>query len=291
MRPETLQSFSVGIVFVGFFLAALGGFGTFYFGHRLDREQEQQRAAVVQHFAQIVSALREEQRGLIGRVATVEERVAAAASPRMAATNPPPERVLRTDRAPARAEEEFLLLAKPPPSSPDILLPHLPTIAQGPPPAGEVEGPRSPPPQPPPSAIEPPKMRLSKLAAQAPASVAHDDEEGLSGEKRSHLIKGLRSCTGQDFVIRAAAGNARAMKLAADLKSAFREAGWTVGDIEWVTRQLPANTLLISAGVFPPPKEFVAAYAGLAATGFLVTNDLDPNQSRKRVVVSVGPIR
>jgi hypothetical protein len=303
VRPETLQSLSVGIVFIGLFLAALGGFGALHFGQRATREEEHQRTVAVQALAEVVGSLRKEQGGLLARVASVEEKVAEGPAPSALAStipsfNPPPAVTFApgspvpptSQKPPTSKAEPFALASAPPVTTPNPLLPHLPPIASGPGPADEEE-PAAP-------AIKPPRLPAPPAPAETsspssgPPSVAAREEEGpLTWQKRIRLIKRLRNHPQHAIVIRAAAENAQAVKLAITLKSIFREAGWNVGEIEMVSRPLPAHTLLLSTGVFPPPKEFVAAYAALAGTGVLVTSDLDPNQSRQRVVVSVGPIR
>jgi hypothetical protein len=283
VKPEALQSLSVGLIFIGLFFAAVGGFGAFHFRHRVEREQEQQHTVATQTLVEIVSTLREEQRELQHRMVSLEEKAAEVPPPVAAIpTASPAPAALAANPSPVAAPPPVLALATPPPPMPDLLLPHLPAIAQGPPPAAE--------PEPPAPAIKPPKLQLPVAAPSAAAHAAHEENAMLGGQKRSRLLKRLRDHPQQGIVIRAAAENAPAVKLAITLKSVFREAGWSVGDIEMVTHRLPAHTLLLSTGVFPPPKEFVAVYAALAGNGFLVTSDLDPNQGRQRVVVSVGPI-
>jgi hypothetical protein len=108
---------------------------------------------------------------------------------------------------------------------------------------------------------------------------------------RAILVQRLRLHPYQRLTIRAPADSPRSLILATALKSAFREAGWGVGDLEFVTEPMQAETLLLSAGSYPPPREFVAAYGALAGAGFLVTSDLGPKLGGQRVVLSVGPFR
>ncbi len=305
MKPETLQSLSVGLVFIGLLVAALGGFGALHFGHLAQQEQEDRRTVVVQGLVEIVGALQDGQRGLHERVATVEKKatepapapvtsqiasflsippppvISGSANP---APPPPPSSLAASGpAAPATEPPPQLPMAPPVPGpAPDLLLPHLPAIAQGPPGAAETE--------PPPAALKPPRLPLASARTQAPETAVHEEAGTLSGLRRARLVKRLHGHAQQGVVIRAAAENPKAVKLAITLKSIFREAGWTVDEIEMVNQSLPAHTLLLSTGVFPPPKEFVAAYAALAGVGFLVTSDLDPDQKWQRVVVSVGPL-
>ena len=294
MRPETLQSLSVAAICIGLFLTALGGFGAFYFGQRAPDTDEAQRTATVQTLAEIVSTMREEQRDLLDRVAAVElktvtplpSQIAGVAPNSEPSGNPLPSIFASAASPPAMLPSAPLELAPATLSTmPDLLRPHSSAATHASPSAlAPEQG----------TPALPPKLPFSsgsssKSAPAAPAATA-DLEEPLSGPRRAKLVARLRDHPRQILIIRAAAGNPAALKLAITLKSVFREAGWNVGEIETVARHLPAHTLLLSTGDFPPPKEFVAAYAALAGIGFLVTSDLDPHQGRKRVVISVGPI-
>jgi hypothetical protein len=291
---------------MGLFLTALGGFGAFHFGHRLERTQEKERVVLVQELSDAVSTLREEQRGIRERVSPVEEKVGEPQSSQVAALADPAAPVDLPATPPPSMAPALLPLTPSVPASPHLPLPDLPAIAQGPPSSEEEETP--PPSLKPPklesaavgkeirsqrskvSAPKPPNLESASVPPQASVAVAESDEASLNGDKRTQLVERLRGQARGDFVVRAAADSARAVKLAITLKSVFREAGWGVSEIEMVTRPLPTHSLLMTTGTFPPPKEFVAAYAALARSGFLVTSDLDPAQSPKRVVVSVGPI-
>jgi len=278
VKIETLQLLSVGLVFTGLLCAAIGGFGAFHFGQLLERAQDRKQTIVVEQLAEVVSTLQEEQRGLRERIASVEKPIVEKPSSLTTATPliPPPPTFIAP---PTAAPTTMPALALPSPPAPDVLLPHLPPVAEGPPVV---------PPEPETPAIKPPKLALSPR----PAPVEASREEGpLVGQQRSRLIKQLRAHTCQNLTIRVVAENARAVKLALALKSAFREAGWGVRDLEMVNEPLPAQTLLLSTGMFPPPKEFVTAYSALERAGFLVTSDLDPNQGSQRVAISIGPLR
>lgn len=280
VKIETLQLLSVGLVFIGFLCAAIGGFGAFHFGQLVERAQDRKQIVVVEQLAEIVSTLQEEQRGLRERIASVEKPLVekpsalTTAEPLIA---PPPTFIA----PPAAIPAAMPALALPTPAAPDVLLPHLPPVAEGPPAtAPEPEAP----------SLKPPKLVLSPRPSPAPVEAIR--EEGpLGGLQRSRLIKQLRAHPCQNLTIRVVAENARAVKLALALKSAFREAGWGVRDLEMVNEPLPAQTLLLSTGMFPPPKEFVTAYSALERAGFLVTSDLDPNQGSQRVAISIGPMR
>jgi len=278
VTPETLQSLSVGVVCVGLFLTALGGFGTFHFGHRLAQQQEEQRTVAVQTLAEIVNGLQEDQRALRQQVAVIAEREEKEALPPPVASGPP-------DVMSANPSSAVSLALPTPTPIPNLFLPH--PLADTQPPAAAESEQAAP-------AVKPPKLQLSPKPEPAAevAPTTTPEEDALTGRgKRARLIRHLRNHAGQDIDIRAAAQDARAIKLAASLKSVFREAGWSVGEVEAVTHELPAQTLTLSTGAFPPTKEFVAAYGALAAAGFLVTSELAPHQGPHRVALSIGPLR
>ena len=269
MSPESLQSLSVGAVFVGLILTALGGFGAFHFGHKVERAADQERALTVQSLSESIATLQLEQRGLRAWVSAVEEKVAQA---------PPP--------APAPAP----VAATPPPSL--AAVPPPPAIAEGPPDTAKVETPET---------VKPPKLLLptpsapetaAEPAVSTPPTIlqpAASEKPALSPLQRAALIKRLRGHSQHGLAIHAAEGDPQALELAAALRSAFREAGWQVNAVDTVSHHLPTTGLLLSTGVFPPREDFIAAYSALERAGFLVTSDLDPNQSSHHVILFVGP--
>jgi hypothetical protein len=287
---------SVGFIFVGLFLAVLGGFGAFHFGAEREQEQEQekQRMAVVQNLAEIVSSLQEDQRALRQQLAVIAEKGREEPLPPVASgpTTNPPSVVLPTP--------PVSLASASPVAVPNLLLPHplAPTDLSSGPAAGNAS---------PPPVVRPPKLPLSPSSRASAPEVppvapepltptppvpAAQDEYTLSGKaKRARLIRHLRSHAGQEIDIRVAARDAGAVKLALALRTVFRESGWTVGELEMVSHQLPAQTLTLSTGAFPPKKPFVAAYEALAAAGFIVASDLAPLEGPHTIALAVGPVR
>ena len=259
MTPESLQSLSVAVVAAGLFLAALGGFGAFHFGHKADRAEDRQRTLAVQKLGESVASMEMEQRGLRAWISAVDQRV----------TEPAPHAL--PTAAPAVAV----------PAPPPIASTPIPAIAEGPP-----------------EALTPPKLRLpnqppptppESLEPVAPPEPAAAKSLGLGAHQRATLIKRLRAHPHHGIAIHAVAGDPQALELATALESAFHDAGWQVSGIETSTHLSPTPGLLLSTGVFPPREEFIAAYSALERAGFLVTSDLDPNQSGHRVVLTVGP--
>ena len=322
VRIETLQSLSVGIVFFGLLLVAVGGFGAFHFGHRLEREAEEHRNATIQSLTEIVSNLQEEQRNLRERVAAAEGKTGGESLPEIAAGP-------SASPAPSAASTSAVTLATgSAPAMPDLLLPH-PLASAGTPSATEPESPAIQPPKlylapknappaatlamasappvtlaptPPPAAhdlpsappaestVQPPKLPLSPQPSPLPATVTPEEQDSITGEKRTRLVGQLRHHSGWEITIRAAAENPQAVKMAHALKSVFREADWSVGEIETTSHRLAAGTLTLSTGSFPPSKAFVAAYGGLARAGYLVTSDLAASPNKQRITLSVGPM-
>ena len=276
---------SVGVAFLGLFLAALGGYGAFIFGHRLDCAQENQRTEAVRTLSEIVRALQEDQRSLRHEVAGFEDQNANEPLPPIAA-GPPTAAPATVQSAPSAPLVS--LASTPPPALSSLLLPHpLEPASQPTPPDTSVSGTDA---KLGFSAIEPPKLQLPTKAAAIAAS-RRGEERLISLDKRAGLIRNLRSHPGQEIEIRVAARSARAVKLAIELKTVFREAGWSVGEVEMITRQMPDETLMLSTGTFPPTKHFVGVYGALAAAGFLVTSDLVPDQAPHSVALFVGPMQ
>lgn len=298
MRLETLQSLSACLVFLGLLLAALGGFGTLHFSKQIERKQEEEKESSLRKLGGLVTVLQEDQQRLRSQINTVETKPAE--------TVPEP-------------FTELSLAPRPNQARSDILLPHLP-IGARPQPKPDTDSPPNPAPAstpvpvPAPASVPvpAPSLAITSASASAPAlaprietvepatpippirlaapAPSHSEEEGpLSEPVRATLVQRLRLHPYQRLTIRAAADNPRSLKVAIALRSAFREAGWGVRELEMVTLPMEAETLLLSAGSYPPPQEFVVAFGALAGAGFMVTSDLGPKQGGQRVVLSIGP--
>jgi hypothetical protein len=216
--------------------------------------------AAVQNLAEVVDTLREDQRALRQQMAVIAEKGREKPLPPVA-SGPP-------DNPSSAALPPVSLAAAAPVTVPNPLLPH---------PFATANEPSIPETMPPPP---------------APPGTAMAEEYALTGkEKRARLVRHLRSHAGQEINIRVAGRDAGAAKLALALRSVFREAGWTVGELETASHPLPAQTLTLSTGAFPPTKEFVAAYGALAAAGFIVSSELAPIEGPRAVSLAVGPVR
>jgi hypothetical protein len=113
----------------------------------------------------------------------------------------------------------------------------------------------------------------------------------LTEQQHARLIKRLRAHPQHTIIIRAEAGDPHSVELGMALRAAFRDAGWDVATVQLDSKRAPFPGLSLSAGTFPPPKEFVAAFGALEAAGFRVASNLDPHQGSQRVVLSVGAKR
>jgi len=241
--------------------------------------------AVVQRLAETVSTLQEDQRALRQEMAVIAEKGREEPLPPIA-SGPP-----ASPSATALPTPPVSLATASPVTVPNLLMPH---------PLAPTEGPSAPAATTPAAtAVKPPKLpfgpeaRLSTPEAEPPAPVpATAEEYALTGkEKRTRLIRHLRSHAGQEIDIRVAGRDAGAVKLALALRSVFRESGWTVGELEIISHQLPPQTLTLSTGAFPPTKQFVAAYGALAAAGFIVASELAPVEGPHNIALVVGPVR
>ena len=87
MKVETLQTYCVAILILGLFLAAVGGFGAYFYGSKSDRLQRQHTASVVQTVDSRVMRLLARQQALEMRLDAIERK--APAPPPPAATAVP----------------------------------------------------------------------------------------------------------------------------------------------------------------------------------------------------------
>jgi hypothetical protein len=250
MGPESLHSLSLAAVFVGLFVAALGGFGTMHFGREAERAEEGERLQVIQSLSDNVGLLELEQSGLRERIAVMEKELVAPSHHGVPVSAP----------------------ATPAPAAPPAVTP--PPIAVTPPPV--AEGPAN---------VE--KSDPLEVLSEAKAAVAKSPT--LGAQQRATLVKRLSAHPNHRLSIQATEGDPQALELASALEAAFREARWKVQGVEIVKHHPPSSGLSLSTGVFPPSEEFITAYSALERAGFLVTSNLEPGQNGQEVVLFVGP--
>ena len=253
MKIETLQTYSVAILILGLFLAAMGGFGAYYFGSKSERLQRQHTAAVVQTVDSRVMRLLARQQALEMRLDSTERQTAAPPPPA-----PPPVAVV----APA-----------PPPTT----IPGLPA---------RPEAVASPAPRPVALAPQAPKtLPRVKPATDLRTSLT---VLGVTSQQGAAFVRRLRTQRGRTVVIHVPEGNFDALDRAQALKNVFLSADWRVTGVQEVRSRRSGRGMSLSSGTFPPPMEVATILSGLLTAGFKVETDLDPNQRQHRAVLFVG---
>ena len=250
MKIETLQTYSVAILILGLFLAAVGGFGAHYFGSKSDRLQRQQTASVVQTVDSRVMRLLARQQALETRLDSIERRAVAKA--------PPP--------------SVAVAAAEPVPVPITGLQPR--AVADEPLPAPAVEAPP-----------EPPKQPRAKSATDLRTSLT---VLGLTSQQGAAFVRRLRTQRGRTVVIHVPEGRFDALDRAQAFKNVFLAADWRVTGVQEVRSRRSGRGMALSSGTFPPPMEVATILSALLSAGFQVETDLDPNQSQHRAVLFVG---
>lgn len=300
MNSEPLHSMSVVVLVFGLFLAAAGAVGLFFFGKEADRSHERQQLVVLGGLAERVGEIQSDQAELHERVALLDRKVSAAplvsAAPAEKPVAPAVPPAVAAGGTPVREPAAEIQAEKLPPIAagprkaepkPAKPAPSAPQVARR-----AIEKAR---PAPPVKVVRQPASsdaKTSKPAVDAPRKSAQPgSKHSLTEMQRARLIKRLRAHPHFSIVIRAEAGDARAVEMSTALRAAFHDAGWSVPDVQLDPKRAPFPGISLSSGTFPPPKEFVAAYGALEAAGLRVASDLNPRQPENSVVLSVGAHR
>ena len=251
MKIETLQTYSVAILILGLFLAAVGGFGAHYFGSKSERLQRQQTAAVVQTVDSRVMRLQARQQALEMRLDSTERQTAPPPAP-------PPVAVVA-------------------PASPPTTIPGLPA---------RPEAVASPAPRQVALAPQAPKT----LPRVKPATDLRTSLTllGVTSQQGAAFVRRLRTQRGRTVVIHVPEGNFDALDRAQALKNVFLAADWRVTGVQEVRSRRSGRGMSLSSGTFPPPMEVATILSGLLTAGLKVETDLDPNQRQHRAVLFVG---
>ncbi len=252
MKVETLQTYCVAILILGLFLAAVGGFGAYFYGSKSDRLQRQHTASVVQTVDSRVMRL-------MARQPALETRLDAIARPAVAqpAAPPAPAAVAVHEPVPVPTPgQETRRVAVEPPSAP---------AAKAPP--------------------EAPKQPRAKSATDLRTSLT---VLGLTSQQGAAFVRRLRTQRGRTVVIHVPEGRFDALDRAQAFKNVFLAADWRVTGVQEVRSRRPARGMALSSGTFPPPMEVATILSALLSAGFQVETDLDPNQRQHRAVLFVG---
>jgi hypothetical protein len=89
------------------------------------------------------------------------------------------------------------------------------------------------------------------------------------------LVHNLRVLSGNQILIRSAAGNESARRLAERFKVLFTEAEWHVNGVDELPVSQRESGLALAAGVLPPTRETTRTYLAFTAAGFSLESRLD----------------
>ena len=270
MNPETLQTFGVMAIGLGFVLIGLGGFSTYHASQKLQHTAEMRQLEQKGEMnAQIMSLLMKNQ-DLKEQVQKVEQPPAAAAPQ----PTPPAAYYYRPPSPPPPPTTTYF---SPPPvgeAPPETANP-VPDMAP------EVPGA----PEAPEAAMEPPKSS----DWEEPESLEPEIPERYLSIHQQHVIADTLRAHGRHLVtVESSYGDPVSREFAQELAAAFTEADWVVTGIT-EHRGLPlASGVTVSAASFPPQQETRAVYEALLSAGIAVTQQLDPKQHDSETVILVG---
>ncbi len=303
VSPETLQSFGVLALGLGFMLIGLGGFTTYHAAQKLQHAAElrevEEKAKLNTQILTLLMKNRELQDQDLQRRAPWQEP-----TPSPQPGSPPPAAYQRpappapSGYAPAAAEEPGrteTASATPvadlpgaprissPPAAPAGLLP----IAEGP--EGAKTNSPSPAPEPTPlptwAALDLPRAPARK---EPESALPEMPMRFVSNRQQHEIAKSLRAQGPHVVTIESSYGDPASREFARELAAAFGEAEWTVKGIQ-EHRGLPLSSgVTISAASFPPQPETRVVYETLLSAGIAVTQQLDPKQHQSETVVLVG---
>ena len=290
MKLETLQTYSVAILILGLFLAAVGGFGAYYYGSKSEWLQRQHTASVVQTVDSRVMRLLARQQALETKMDSVERQAAVPPAPPPVAVVPP-----KPVLTPIPSVEPHPVAAVTPKPEPALIsrLEPLP-VAVAPPKAMPSAFPLF---EPLPIAAVPkavPKIKVQPQQPKQPRSKPASDLRvsltvlGLSSQQGAAFVRRLRTQRGRTVAIHVPEGHYDALDRAQAFKNVFIEADWRVMGVQEVRSRRSGRGVALSSGTFPPPLEVATIHSAMLSAGLRVDTDLDPNQRQHRAVLFVG---
>jgi len=271
VSPETLQTFGVMAIGLGFVLIGLGGFSTYHASQKLQHAAEMRQVEQKGEFnAQIMSLLiknqdlKEQVQQKVEPPGAAPEQTPPAAYYYRPPSPPPPPTT--TYFSPPPVGEGPSETATPPPYESSIPAPDLM-------------------PQAPEAAMEPPKSS----DWEEPESLEPEIPERYLSVHQQHVIADTLRAHGRHVVtVESSYGDPVSKEFAEELCRAFAEADWVVTGVA-EHRGLPlASGVTVSAASFPPAPETRAMYEALLSAGIAVTQQLDPKQTNGETVVLVG---
>jgi hypothetical protein len=272
VSPDTLQSFGVLAIALGFVLIGLGGFSTYQASQQLQHQAElaqaEQKGQANQQIMELL--LKNQQLQNEELLRKTAEQTAPAASPPAATyyyrpPSPPPPPTY----------------ASPPPVAegpPDVQATEIPpTQQQATPEPGETTERMDP--------MEPP----DGTDWREPDSLTPEAPMRYLSVHQQHVIADTLRAHGRHVVaLESSYGDPVSREFAQELAAAFAEADWVVTGIT-EHRGLPlAPGVTVSAASFPPQPETRAVYEALLSAGIAVSQQLDPKQHNSETVLMVG---
>ena len=270
MKLEALQSLSVGVMIVGLFLSALGGFGAYFFNGGSERSGRAQNSTPIEAIEPELPA-----------------RDRAADSPPVASVEPVSE---------VTAKQLSLIPdpALPPipekPPAPAATPPPKPAAPEPAPAIAKMTIPEKTEPLPPPVAekLHAPKAAPPESKPAIAAVTTRTQMLGIEPWQKEKLLQRLRTFQNGSIAIQVPQGNEEAMSFATALKDAFLTAGWHVTGLTAVKMDHDLSGLTLSSGTFPPPTEVTTVFSALISAGIKLSTELDPAQDKKHATLFVG---
>ena len=102
------------------------------------------------------------------------------------------------------------------------------------------------------------------------------------------LVHNLRILSGNQILIRSAAGNDAARRLAERFKELFTEAEWGVNGVIDLPVSRRERGLALAAGALPPTRETTRTYLAFTAAGFALESRLDPSLQSDETMLIVA---
>ena len=270
VSPETLQTFGVLAIGLGFVLIGLGGFSTYHASQKLQHaaelrevERKWQMTAEIQTLLLKNQELQQKAAQPAPAAPASEAAPPAASYYRPPSPPPPPTRTREEQEQPPARE---------------------PAETEAPSPARSAE-----------PAPERPQVALDPMEPRHPSDWEEPDSlrpetpgAYLSVHQRHVIGDTLRAHGRHTVTIESSYGDQVSRVFAGELEQAFADADWIVRGID-PHRGLPlASGVTVSAGSFPPQQETRAVYEALLSAGIPVTQQLDPKQHNSETVVLVG---
>lgn len=126
---------------------------------------------------------------------------------------------------------------------------------------------------------------LAKTEAVEKKGVILEPDRSASAHELPTVQTILHKYAGKKITLNAVAGNEAAFNLAETIRQIFSEAGWRVNGVHRVIYMQPPEGLCLLTATVPTPAEATAACDALAASGFKVSQQSDPNLKDEMVLV------